>query len=992
MKRIIYIIMFSLSVATLWAQQPTQEMINSAIGETVIQDTLPSETRRSETLREQIGQDSIPPLDTLGGNANPFGNQRLGGQPDFAAIEMSKDSLDKPLTYSARDSMIYDIKNKTIYLFGNASIEYDDIVMTAGYVEFDYGNNMVTAEAARDAAGRKFGIPEFKQGEQQFTAGKLRFNFKNKKGIIYDVTTQQSDLFIRGGKSKFVGATETDTTSQNVIYSSDAIFTTCNHPQPHYGIRSRKQKVVPDKVVVVGPSNIELAGIPTPLWLPFGFFPLNTPGQQRHGLIFPRDFEYSDQWGYGIRNLGYYFPINEYYDLSVTGDIYLKGTWGLNVSTQFRKRYKYNGNVAVGYARRRTEDGLGNISFNPSFFLRTTLNQDNRAHPAIRIGGNVNIQGNNFQNVNQNDAQSVLQNQLSSNLSFTHTFPGKPYNLSIGLNHSQNTRTREVRISLPNVNFQVQTFQPFKIFKDKDNPEKKWYENINMTYRGEIQNRFVTTDTTFFSQETLDAMQVGARHRAEMNTSFKVLKYFNLNPSVRYEETWHFKSQELTFDPAAVISVDTTEDATGEPIVTRDTIGFGSLDTLSQWGFNPVRQFTTSLSLNTQLFGTLRFKGDKLKGIRHVLKPSFSFNYTPNYVNPSPEFAGYAADYSPAQNDYFGYIPTTTQDTLLKRYSLYDGNIYSGPPTSGKQMSIGYSFTNIFEAKYWSKKDSTDKKLKLFDNVYVRGNYNFARDTLRFSETSVSGTTRLFKGLSTLTLNAAFDPYSGVKNSTGTALTRINRFYFEDTGKILRFVDASLRLGTTIRISEIKRRIEQARTRRDEREGNQTDPDDLTLDKGADVGGILPEERPQPRGAERRPATDSEEANQDPNALNDGLLDLFDRFTFSHNLVLNLERLPSGKDTLTIQTNSLSMNGNLQLTPKWSVRVGNFGYDFKNKRLTYPDFGVSRNLHCWQLSFNFQPVRNTYSMTLQVAPGSSLDFLKIPYQRNNQDGQRFGGF
>lgn len=970
MKRIAYIIIFSWLGSALWAQQPTQEMIDTAINQTVERDTFPQQD--SLTINE---------LDSLGGETNLFSN-RNSTSPDFAAIEMSKDSLDRPLDYSARDSMIYDIKNKTIFLYGNASVKYDDIEMTAGFVEFDYGNNLVTAEAATDASGRKTGIPEFKQGEQQFTAGKLRFNFKNKKGIIYDVTTQQSDLYVRGGKSKFVSEVAGDTTSKNIIYSSDAIFTTCNHPQPHYGIRSKKQKVIPDELVIVGPSNIELAGIPTPLWLPFGFFPI-TKGQ-RQGILFPRDFEYSQQWGYGVRNLGYYFPINEYYDLSLTGDIYLKGTWGVQAATNFRKRYKYNGNVAIGYARRRTENTRGEVSFNPSFFLRTTLNQDARAHPAIKIGGNINIQGNNYQQVNLNDAQSVLQNQLTSNLSFTHTFPGKPFNLSASLNHSQNTRTREVQISFPNINFQVQTFNPFK---RKKPGKEQWYERISMQYRGEFKNRITATDTTFFEKETLENMQFGAQHQVNMNTSFKVLKYFNLNPSVRYKETWHFKTQERTFDPALVIVQDTIINADSTITISDRVDSFGSLDTLSDFGFNPVRELTSSLSLNTQLFGTLRFKGKGLKGIRHVVKPSFSFNYTPDYVNPAPEFAGFAADYMPQSGDYFGYIPTTTQDSLLKRYSIFDGNVYSGPSTGGKQMSISYSITNIFEAKYWSKKDSTDKKLKLFDNIYIRGNYNFARDTLKFSETAVSGTTRLFKGLSTLSLNAAFDPYAGVANASGTGLNRISRFYFEDTGKILRFVDASLRLGTTIRISEIKRRIEEARTRRNERNNNETDVTDIE-----DVGGALPDDRPQPRGVERRPVTDSDNDTSADNLPKDGLLDLFDRFTISHNLVLNLNRLPSGKDTLSIQTNSLSMSGNLQLTPKWSVRVGNFGYDFKNKRVTYPDFGVSRNLHCWQLSFNFQPVRNTYSMTLQVAPGSSLDFLKIPYQRNNQDGQRFGGF
>lgn len=945
MKRIIHIVIF-LCCWGYWsveAQTPTPEMLQQELDRTSIQrDTNPVNASDS-TL--------------FSGKVNP------------QEINISDDALDAPIDYLARDSIIYDIKNKKIYLFGEASVSYQEIDMKAGYIEFDYGNNLVFAEAGVDSLGRKTGVPEFKQGEQTFSAGKLKFNFKNKKGIIYDVTTKQNDMFVRGGRSKFVGAVEGDTTSANIIYSEDAIFTTCSHPEPHYGIRSRKQKVIPNDIIVVGPSNIEIAGIPTPLWLPFGFFPI-TKGKKQ-GILFPRDYEYSPTWGYGIRNLGYYFPIGEYYDLSLTGDIYLKGTWGIQASSNFRKRYKYNGNITLGYSRRRSESTRGEISFEPSFNIRANINQDSRAHPAIRFGGNVNIQGNGYQQLNRNDAQSVLQNQLSSNLNFTHSFPGKPYTFSASLNHSQNTRTRQVTINFPTLNFQLQTIYPFKQKKKKDiSKGEQWYERIALQYRGEAKNRFVTTDTTFFSQQTLADAQFGARHTASLNNSFKVLKYFNLNPSVNYDEVWHFKSIEKNFDPSPVIETDTLINPDGSLSFSTDTLAFGTVEVDTLFGFRSARQFTTSLSLNTQIFGTLRFKGNGLKGIRHVVKPSLAFNYTPDYTDPARE--------------YYDFVQTDARNPEdLDRYSVFEGNIYSGPPANGRQMSLSYSITNIFEAKYYSKKDSTDKKLKLFDNIYVRGNYNFARDTLKFSQTNVSGTTRFFKGMTTLNLNATFDPYAAVANNGGTSLKRIDRFYFEDTGKILRFVDASLRLGTTIRMSEVKKLFDKLGKEEDNNDGL-VDPEEVD-----NIGATVPDERPEP--VTNSPRTRPANAQTDK-LPNDDLWSLFERFSIRHNLVLDLERTPTGKDTLVITTHSLNMNGNLQLTPKWSVRVGNFGYDFKNKRLTYPDFGVSRNLHCWLLSFNWQPVRNTYSMTLQVSPGSTLDFLKIPYNRNNADGQRFGGF
>ncbi len=872
----------------------------------------------------------------------PVGQNSLN--PALQQVRLSKDTIDVPIKYSARDSMEYDIANRKIYLYGGAEVTYQTLNLKAGYIEFDWESGIVTAEGRVDSIGRTVEIPEFADGDQQFKSQRMRYNFDNQKGVIYDVSTTQQNLYVLGEKSKFVRREVErgdSIATEDIIYSQDAIFTTCNHPQPHYGIRSKKQKVIPGKLVVVGPSNLELGGVPTPLWLPFGFFPVTETRSQ--GIIFPRDYEYSPQWGFGLRDVAYYIPISDYMDLTVSGDIYLKGTWGLSLAANYRKRYRYNGSASLGFSSRRTENNEGQVSFQNSYALRVSHNQDSRAHPTRKLGGSINIQTNGFQQLNQNDANSVLQGQLSSNFSYSQIFPGKPYNLSVSFNHSQNTRTGDINISFPTVNFATQTMYPLK--RQERIGQERWYERIAVRYRGEARNSLTAKDTTLFTQQTLREAQFGARHDATLNTSFKVFKYFSVNPNVSYEEVWNFKSIERDFVPNLEIEQDTIFnpiDSTDFTVVS-DTLRFGDVDVDTLFGFRPTREFTASVGVNTQIFGTLLFKKGWLRGVRHVVKPSVSFNYTPDYTNPSLEY-------------YKSYVrQTDAMDFDTIQYSVFEGGIYGSPSRSGEQMSLSYAINNIFEAKYFSKKDSTEQRFKLFDNIYIRGNYNFAADSLNWSQVSVSGTTRLFKGISTLNVNARWDPYDANENGQ-----RVNQLYWRTQSSLLRFVDASFRLTTRLTV----RQIRELFNREDESSNNRQQIDG-------------PRERGQ---QEEAPKTLAQQ---------ESLLDVFENFSLSHNFNLDLRRI-NGRDTLIVSTHAINVNGNLQLTPNWSIRVGNFGYDFRSNQFTYPAFGFVRNLHCWQMSFDWFPTRNTYNFSLFVRD-NPLSFIRIPYGQNNADG-RFRGF
>ena len=895
-------------------------------------------------------RDAIAAQDTVPGDSTramvpvrPTGVQPRGS---LDSVQISADALDDRIDYEAKDSMRYDLKNKEIHLFGNAKVTYTELSITANHIIFNYDNNIVTAEGYVDSSGTVSGFPEFSDGTQTFGSNRMRYNFKERRGLIFDARTQFEDIFVQGGSSKFVSADPDDTLSQNVVYNRNAIFTTCDLDHPHFGVRSRKQKLIGDNMVVIGGSNVELMGIPTPLFLPFGFFPLGKT--KSTGLLFPQDYEYSEQWGFGLRGIGWYFPINDYVDLQLKGDVYFNGSWGIDGLARYNRRYKYSGNFAMGYARRRSERVINREvvpQIQPSFFVRWSHNQDRKAHPTRSFGGSVNIQTNNYQSLNNNTAQAVLAGQLSSNISYRQSFVDQPFNFSASLNHSQNTQTGEVTISFPNFNFQTQTLYPFR--RKKKVGKEKWYEQVTLRYSNDIKNTINTTDSTLFDRETIQNMRFGIQQRADAGTSFKLFKYFNLNPSVNYREVTYLDRDERIFDPTLVIDsifIADPDDPDNVRIVP-DTLAFGSVQDTVLRGLTGFREYSASMSLNTQIFGTLQFKRGWLRGIRHVIKPNVSLNYAPNYLDPD--------------RGYFGFVQTDTRfdaEADFERYNFFSRGIFGSPRATGQQLAVGYSIANLFEAKIFSKRDSTEQKLRLFRSFNISGNYNIAADSLNWSGVRVAATSTFFNGITTANFRMALDPYQ--IDDRGR---RIDRFHYRATGNLLRFDNATLGVATRLTVRKIR-----------------------DLLKGKNTNDLMPS-----GSAGSAPAPPRNAPGSPPTGPGD-LLDVFDRFSINHNFNLSIRPiLGTGRDTLVVSTNIVNMRGNIDLTPNWAVTVGNIGYDFNSKQLTYPDLGFTRNLHCWEMTFRYQPQRGTYFFTVR-ARSPKFSFLKVPYQRNNADA--FGGF
>ncbi len=852
---------------------------------------------------------------------------------DSSGVKVAKDGLDSPVDYGAKDSIFFDNKNNLIHLYGDAYLNYGNLKLKAAYIVVDMKNSIATAEPRPDSVGKLKGLPNFKDESQDVSANKMRYNFITRKGVILEARSKQNDVFIHGGKSKFVASTgDTTNKKDNIIYSKDAIFTTCSADHPHFGIVSSKQKIIPNKLIVVGPSNLVIGDIPTPIWLPFAAFPLKQG--KKTGLIFPKDYEYSPTWGFGLRNMGWYFPLSDNYDLTLQGDLYVKGTWGLRANSRYVKKYRYQGDFELGYRSTINENEKSVLSRDPSWNIRWSHSKDNRVNPTISFNASVNMSGSksnnpllsNYNSVTRNDFNSATTSQLSSSVSFTKTFPGKPFSLSGSMQHSQNTVTRDVTMTLPNLDFTMQTLFPFKRKERVGN--ERWYEKVALQYNSSLQNQIQTKDSLFLTSRMFEKTNFGVKHNLTSNVNFQILKYFNFSPSVTYSEFWYTKQINKTFDPTQTFRIDTLPNPNNptDPIYKKVLVadGFTKTDTVS--GFRRPNQFNIGASLTTRIFGTVQFKKGPLRGIRHSITPSLSFNYSPNYVR------------------YTDSVRTTNSSLFKQVYSRYENALY-GAATGGTQAAIGYNLSNFFEIKTFNKLDSTFKKTKLLENVNISGNYNFAADSFRFSDITMSTGTNLFKGLSTLSVGALFSPYARTSQNL-----RSQDFALSRNGKLLNFLNATISLNTGMSIGEIY----------DSFMGKSKDETDPNAQKIA-------------------------AKKNKKNAEEESFIDLFRAFRLNHVFSISVDRNFGGRDTTLFQ-NSLYTSGNIKLSKKWTMTVGNIGYDFVQKQLTYPDFSFSRDLHCWDMGMSWQPVRGTYSFFLRVKPGT-LDFIKVPYQQNIGDSQ-----
>jgi hypothetical protein len=792
--------------------------------------------------------------------------------------------LKKKVDYSAKDSMIVDQANQKAYLYNDAKVLYDGLDLKAGYIEIDFRNSMVYATTIKDSAGNDVQKPEFSQGEDKFTAGKIAYNFKTKKGKIVDVITQQGEGFIHGRDIK------KDT--NNVYYVGHGKYTTCNLDHPHFYIGAKKIKVIPDDKIVTGPAVLYIADIPTPLAIPFGYFP-NKKGRAS-GILIPTYGE-STNLGFFLKDGGFYFGMNEYADLALRGDIYSNGSYGAKAASSYRQRYKYNGGLNLSYSRLIEGDReLPNSTYRNDFFVRWIHNQDPKSRPNSRFSANVNAGSSSYNKYNGDVNGDYLANTFQSNISYSKNFQGTPFNFSTSARHSQNTITKKVDISLPELALNMNRIYPFK---SKGGAGNKWYDKIGISATANARNDISAYDTTLFTNRTLGQMKNGLRFTMPISTSFNVLKYFTFTPSINTASNIYFQSVKKRYDP---------------------NINHVFTDTLV--GARMANDFSVSSALSTRLYGDYFFRTKRLKQIRHVMTPTINASYRP--------------DFSESQYGYYGKVQVDAAGNE-QQYSFFENGIY-GSPASGRSGLLGFNLNNSLEAKMRQQTDSgnVDKKITLLESFNVGASYNMAVNEFNWSLININGRTRLFNVLD-INAGALLDPYR--MDSTGT---RINALEL-DNNRPGRVVSSNLSLSTSLR----------------SKEGNKN----------------------QPKTSSLATADELDYINSHPDAYVDF------NVPWNLNVYYNVNYTKPG---LTEQiTQSLTFNGDLSLTSKWKISLSS-GYDFTRKEMTLTSVNVYRDLHCWEMRFNWVPFgfRQSFSIDINVK-SSVLRDLKLSRRRGWQDYQ-----
>lgn len=841
-------------------------------------------------------------------------------------IFISKDAIEYEINYGARDSNYTLVDDKMIILYGATKMNYEENQLEGDSTTINFETKLATSFVKTERYKRPEQLPKFTSGKNTAAYEKVQFNFETKKAFIREVRTQEGEFFLLAGKSKYVADKDT-TQGKGKFYNMNSLITTCNHSTPHFGVRALKLKMIPDKLAILGPSMIEIHGVPTPLILPFGFFPL-IKGQSS-GLIFPNSYDYDAQLGFGFREVGYYFPINDYIDMRVTGDIYTRGTHALRVNGNYTKRYKYRGNFSVGYTN-TIRELQGERESAPSFNISISHNQDGKAHPYRNLGGNINISTNLYNSRTFNNSANVLNNTLRSAFNFNYRWPESPFKFSLGLDHNQNNVTREVNVTLPTANLNMNSINPFK--RKNSSGEEKWYESIVLGYNASLRNFVKATDTTIFTNKIFENLQVGMDQNANISTNFRLLKYINVSPSAQVSNINFFRILEKNLQDT--LKIDSTllgQNSLGERVYRRDTT-FGLINESYINTFAPYFNGNVALSANTQLFLTKQFKKGFVRGFRHVMKPGVSLVYSPDTEGP-----------------YSRYVDTDLREgfNTPMRYNPFVGGAYNA--SLGQEVfGVSWNINHIFEGKYRGKKDTIDKKFKLFENMYWSGNYNFAADSMKWSDVSISGTTQVFKGLSTFSFRGVATPYE-----LNDRTQRLNQFVFQRTKFPVQLAEFNGSFNTGLTFTQIR---DLFRRKKEEPATNN--------------GNANQNSRTQP--------TQSRPRNQNETL---GFLDLFNDFRINHNLTFSVRKI-DGRDTLTMDVHSLQLYGSLRLTENWRLDLGNISYDFKSKQFVYPSLSFSRDLHCWNMRFAWFPDRGVYSFFIGVKSGA-FNFLKYDYAQRN---------
>ena len=834
---------------------------------------------------------------------------RAGSAPaGTSRMVRKKVDLDAPVVFSSSDSMI---------------IIRRDFKLDAAQIEMNLGDNTVYAVGRPDSVGEVQGSPVFHEGGSDYEAATMRYNFKTSKGLIQNVVTQQGEGYLTGGLTK----KDVD----DSYYIKNGRYTTCdNHDDPHFYIQITKGKMRPGKNVVVGPAYMVLAGLPLPLAVPFGYFPFSD--KYASGVIVPT---FGDDYnrGFYLRDGGYYFAISDNIDLALTGEIYTKGSWGLSARSTYAKRYKYSGNFNISYLLTKNgEKGSPDYSLQKNFQVLWSHSQDSKANPNMSLSASVNFTTSGY---TRNDLNSYYSNAFtestkSSTVNMTYRFPQSKWSISATMNVAQRTQDSTLTVGFPNLTITMSQTQPFK--RKKAVGSERWYEKIKLSYNGQFQNSLTAKQDEFFKKSLIKDWRNGMNHRVPISATFNMFNYINITPSIDFQDRMYTRKVRRQWDPEMGMEIcDTT------------------------YSLYNVWDMRASVSLDTKLYGffqPLGFLGKKVKMIRHVFTPSISFSAAPDFGS---SFFGYYGQYE--------YPDPTTGELRQRRYNYFPNALF-GVPSEGKTGSISYNLANNLEMKVKSDNDSIgEKKISLIENLNISQSYNFAADSMRWSDINTSILLRLTKGFN-LNLNATWDVYTYALNAAGNPV-RVNKLRIASGKGIGRLRNTGTSFSYTFNNDTFKKK-----DKKDKGKGN--DDNDSDADRQA---------------ADNRRGGHSHEDETEFGS--DGYAKWELPWSLSVNYSINYSYGAFNKKKMEYDgkiTQNLSFSGNIRPTPNWNFTFS-ASYNFDTHKLAYMNCNITRDLHCFQMSASFVPVGPYKSYNFHIAVKSSLlSDLKYDKRSSTRNG------
>lgn len=842
----------------------------------------------------------------------------------------SKNSLDAPVEYTAADSITFDMQESRANLYGSSEVKYQNLELTADEITISLDSSLVHAAGRPDSIGEMTGKPLFRQGDEEYEPDRISYNFKTRKAFITNVYTKQGEGFMTTNESK--------RDSSGILYVNGGRYTTCDAQHPHFYWKMSRGKIRPNKSVVFGPAYLVVEDVPLPLAVPYGFFPFSHSYQS--GFIMPTYGDETER-GFYLREGGYYFAINDYLDLKLLGDIYTKGSWAVSATVNYRKRYKFSGNLYMSFQKTVYEDKTRpSIS---DFKLTWTHRQDPKANPSQSFSASVNYASTSYDRNNltsRYDPESYTQSTRTSSVSYSKTFNDIGLTLSGTFNFSQSLRDSMISVTLPTLNITLARLYPLK--RKHAVGKERWYEKIALSYTGTLQNSITTKDYLLFKSNLVKDWRNGMRHQLPISASFQMFKYMNLTTSFRFTDRMYFQKVSQDWDQKT-------------QSVVRDTTH----------GFYNVYDYEMNLSLNTKLYAfytPMKWAGGKkIQTIRHVITPSVSFSYAPDFGAPS---YGYYSTYQRTDRDG---VPQGDPVT----YSYYAGGLY-GVPSRGMRGNVTMDLSNNLEMKVYSKKDSLGyKKVSLIDELGASLSYNMAAKSRPWSDLSTRLRLKFSKSY-TFSMNAVFATYAYEFDKNGNVYVgdRTEWSY----GRFGRFQGMSQSLSYTFNNATFKKIRDKLLGISTPDKKSSDDDDDEEEDVDPEMQNIDPDRRKGKTGAE------DEEGGRKVDE--DGYLKFKMPWSFTVSYGVIMRENTSAKinpETMRYPyafTHTLNFSGNLRISEGWNISFSS-GYDFNYKRLSMTTASLNRDLHCFSMSCSMvlMPYRS-FNFNFQADASALRDVLR----------------